>query len=99
MPIIAVSYPYAVYKPGQGLPDVPSTGVELTSEQIAAIQAIMDSDPRNKVRLVELVNGGWQPLPETPFEEALFAHINDATPHPAYDDIPSLVLLFENGLA
>lgn len=25
-------------------------------------------------------------------------HINDLTPHPAYDDIPSLVLVFENGL-
>lgn len=99
MPIIAVSYPYAVYKPGQGLPDVPSTGVMLTTEQLTAIQAILDSDPRNKVRLVELVDGDPQPLPETPFEEILFAHINDSTPHPAYDDIPSLVLLFENGLA
>lgn len=29
---------------------------------------------------------------------ALINHINDTTPHPAYDDIPSLVLLFENGL-
>lgn len=28
----------------------------------------------------------------------LNAHINDETPHPVYDDIPSLNLLFENGL-
>lgn len=28
----------------------------------------------------------------------LNAHIDDTTPHPAYDDLPSLVLLFENGL-
>lgn len=25
-------------------------------------------------------------------------HVNDTTPHPAYDDTPSLVLLFNNGL-
>jgi hypothetical protein len=29
---------------------------------------------------------------------SLEEHITDLTPHPAYDDIPSLVLLFENGL-
>lgn len=25
-------------------------------------------------------------------------HIDDLTPHPAYDDLPDLVVLFENGL-
>lgn len=25
-------------------------------------------------------------------------HLADTTPHPAYDDMPSLALLFENGL-
>jgi len=25
-------------------------------------------------------------------------HIDDPTPHPAYDDLPDLVVLFENGL-
>jgi hypothetical protein len=29
---------------------------------------------------------------------ALATHIADETPHPAYDDLPSLRLLFENGL-
>jgi hypothetical protein len=29
----------------------------------------------------------------------LDTHINDATPHPAYDDIQSLTGLFENGIA
>lgn len=29
---------------------------------------------------------------------ALAAHVASLTPHPAYDDIPSLVLRFENGL-
>lgn len=32
-------------------------------------------------------------------EEAIASHENDATPHKAYDtDIPSLTLIFENGL-
>jgi hypothetical protein len=31
-------------------------------------------------------------------QEILSAHIADDDPHPAYDDIPSLTLLFENGL-
>lgn len=30
--------------------------------------------------------------------DQLALHIVDSTPHPAYDDIPSLTLLFENGL-
>jgi hypothetical protein len=29
---------------------------------------------------------------------ALTNHISDNTPHPAYDDMPSLTLLFNNGL-
>jgi hypothetical protein len=33
-----------------------------------------------------------------PALDALDSHINAAEPHPAYDDIPSLTLLFENKL-
>lgn len=29
---------------------------------------------------------------------AINAHIADPTPHPSYDDLPSLTLLFENGI-
>ena len=29
---------------------------------------------------------------------AIAAHIADETPHPSYDDLPSLGLVFENGL-
>ena len=31
-------------------------------------------------------------------EPIMTAHINAPEPHPAYDDMPSLTLLFENGL-
>ena len=30
--------------------------------------------------------------------ELVNSHIADSTPHPAYDDLPSLNILFENGL-
>lgn len=33
-----------------------------------------------------------------PSSAELLAHILDPTPHQAYDDIPDLTLLFENGL-
>jgi hypothetical protein len=31
-------------------------------------------------------------------QDDLDGHVNSATPHPTYDDLPSLNLLFENGL-
>jgi hypothetical protein len=48
----------------------------------------------------------WTDLPYfTPIPEGsdvsdavLLAHIDSTTPHPVYDDMPSLTLLFENGL-
>ena len=47
--------------------------------------------------LVHPVDPG--PDPDPSFQEALDSHINDPEPHPAYDeDIPSLSLIFENGL-
>ena len=56
-------------------------------------------------------NGGFAPSPGTlapggaPLSDvttivntAIADHVNDPTPHPAYDDLPSLVLLYENAL-
>lgn len=36
------------------------------------------------------------PVNDKVVEEVVERHVNDPTPHPAYDDIPSLRLLFEN---
>lgn len=36
--------------------------------------------------------------PQVDGEAILAPHINSSTPHPAYDDLPSLILTFENGL-
>jgi len=42
--------------------------------------------------------GEWLASLEADSNAELTTHINAATPHPAYDDINSLTLLFENGL-
>lgn len=42
--------------------------------------------------------GGNDGVPASYVDDAMTAHIIDPTPHPAYDDLPSLRLLFENGL-
>jgi hypothetical protein len=31
-------------------------------------------------------------------DTVMAAHVNSPTPHPVYDDMPDLVILFENGL-
>lgn len=31
-------------------------------------------------------------------DAAMSAHVSDTTPHPTYDDLPSLTIIFENGL-
>lgn len=35
-------------------------------------------------------------LDESQISEAIEVHVNNPTPHPVYDDAPSLVLLYEN---
>lgn len=44
------------------------------------------SEAVGEPRVVELIS------------DAVGGHIVDSEPHPAYDDMPSLVLIFENGL-
>jgi hypothetical protein len=43
-------------------------------------------------------SGGGLTVPEIR-ERVLEPHIDSSTPHPAYDELPSLALLFENGIA
>lgn len=47
----------------------------------------------------EAISGAVQAYLETNSEAVLGTHISSLTPHPVYDDLPSLTLLFENGLA
>lgn len=53
----------------------------------------------NRTKIGDGINH-WDMLPYTddPVLQAIDNHINSETPHPAYDDIPSLEIIFENGL-
>ena len=61
-------------------------------------------DPGVDGQTLVLEGGVWTPkdLPDTGSnsyaDQILDAHVHSSSPHPAYDDIPSLTLLFENGL-
>lgn len=35
---------------------------------------------------------------ETQIDDVMYGHVNDPTPHPAYDDMPDLTVILENGL-
>jgi hypothetical protein len=48
--------------------------------------------------ITTVVGGVSQGLMQETITEAVQTHVEGSTPHPAYDDIPSLTLLFENGL-
>lgn len=47
---------------------------------------------------VTVALAGIQGPPGAGGAAAVAAHEADETPHPAYDDLPSLTILFENGL-
>lgn len=44
------------------------------------------------------VPGGDLTVVQGLIDGSLDAHIQDEAPHPAYEDLPSLTILFENGL-
>lgn len=49
--------------------------------------------------VVTVPSGGLdQAFVQDVVDTSLAVHVADETPHPAYDDLPSLRLLFENGL-
>lgn len=60
--------------------------------------------PGNLGQVLTRVGSGWAPADivvtgdNAYADQILDAHVHSSTPHPAYDDIPSLTLLFENGL-
>jgi len=79
------------------IPHVPVKGTIRASHQ----NLLIDQVNQNTQDIANLQAGG---LPAEEVQElidaSIAAHKNEETPHPAYDeDIPSLVVLFENGLA
>jgi len=61
--------------------------------------ALIDRVNENTAAIENLsVPGGDLEAVEELIEEAVDNHVNDSEPHPAYDDMPTLRLIFENGL-
>lgn len=71
----------------------------MTNINVQALTQRIVVDPATQA--ISVINAGPQGprgFPGEDLTEELDAHINDATPHPAYDDLPSFTLIFENGL-
>jgi hypothetical protein len=93
--------PVEIVGAGDGVISVPTpTGDPALAARVGALEA---SDAEQDVRLLELElgSGGGGIDPEAIQElidDTVAAHVADPTPHPAYDDLPSLTLIFNNGL-
>lgn len=79
------------------IPHVPVKGIVRASHQ----NLLIDQVNQNTTDIANLQSGG---VPAAEVQEmidaSLATHVDDPTPHPSYDtDLPSLTVLFENGLA
>lgn len=78
------------------IPHVSVRGRIKASEQ----NALIDRVNENTHAIENLsVPGGDLEAVQDMIDESVDLHVNDTAPHPVYDNIPSLVILFENGLA
>jgi hypothetical protein len=78
------------------VPGEPPTGGPATEHPLALNDlADVDAPPATVGVLERQTSGVVRPVPRA---EIIAEHVVDPTPHPAYDDIPSLVLLFQNRL-
>lgn len=77
--------------------------IEVEQPTAPAFTAVLPSQPDVLVLPVPGPAGIGAPGPPGPTgpagdAAAITTHITDPTPHPTYDDLPSLALIFENGL-
>lgn len=85
------------------MPEVVQIIVPAPAAQPIVIQTI-EQAPAAVLQVVEPGARGPRGLPgpmgppDTLAEEEIAEHLADPTPHPAYDDQPDLVLIFENHL-
>jgi len=71
--------------------------VKVSEPDFRLPQIVIDNLPIVDPEQVNLVITEY--LEQNPVSEPLLeAHVVDDSPHPAYDDLPSLRLLFENGI-
>jgi hypothetical protein len=79
-------------------PRVSAAEIELDAHRIR-IDTLEDSDDWQDSRLLALEAASGDPdAVQEIVDASVGAHIADTTPHPAYDDLPSLTLRFLNGL-
>ena len=55
-------------------------------------------DGRVVSALADTIITGSELARESYVDDSIDTHVNTGEPHPSYDDMPSLTLLFENGL-
>jgi hypothetical protein len=95
--------PTTVYVPGGSDLGPITSRVSAVETEVDAhhirLQTLEDSDDEQDDRLAALeVASGDPDAVQDLIDTSLDAHIQDARPHPVYDDLPSLSLIFENGL-
>lgn len=97
----AVGAPLVVDGTHSGAPVVVVGGGPGDIEDLTNV--IAENAPTDSV-LVKGSDGYWRPRPlagdagQVAIDSAINAHVADTAPHPTYDDMPSLRLLYENGL-
>lgn len=77
------------------IPNVVPGQIVRASEQNDLIDRV--NEHTEQIADLQVPGGDLGPVEEL-IEVAVTDHVADTTPHPAYDDLPSLRLLFENGL-
>lgn len=95
--------PTTIYVPGGSDLGPITARVDAVETEVEAHHVRLDtleaSDDEQDDRLTALEVGAGDPgAVQGLIDTSLGAHVADTTPHPAYDDLPSLTLLFENGL-
>jgi hypothetical protein len=82
-------------------PKAPNVGITSRPEASVGVSALRGEQGLSAYE-VALANGfvgteqDW--LDSIMTQDDLAAHVNSESPHPHYDDLPSLTILFENGL-
>lgn len=75
----------------------PAAAWTLALDELAATVSTITGT--TDTQITAAVNAYLTQNPPSSAEPLLLAHLDDTSPHPVYDDIPSLEIFFENGMA
>jgi hypothetical protein len=76
--------------------DTSTPVVEVVQETPAVVQVVQE--PVTVVEVATIFTGANGGVTDADLAAAITDHVNDTSPHPVYDDMPSTTLIFENGL-